>query len=60
MQTVIMGKRGTLVVPAGLRKRYKLAEGSLLLLEERDDGILAIPATAVPDSRNPATDGESE
>ncbi len=43
-----MGKRGTIVVPAKLRKRYGLDEGSLIITEEREDGILLRPAIAVP------------
>ena len=43
-----MGKRGTVVVPAELRKRYGLDEGMLVIAEERDDGILLRPAVAVP------------
>ncbi|HZB87682.1 MAG TPA: AbrB/MazE/SpoVT family DNA-binding domain-containing protein [Terracidiphilus sp.] len=48
MKTVVMGKRGTLVVPAKLRERYKLGEGSPMLVEERPDGILLRPATTTP------------
>ncbi len=43
-----MGKRGTIVVPAELRKRYGLEEGALIIAEEREDGILLRPAVAVP------------
>lgn len=43
-----MGKRGTIVVPAELRERYGLDEGTLVIAEERDDGILLRPAVAVP------------
>lgn len=44
MQTVVIGKRGTIVIPAKLRKRYRLDEGSPLLVEEREDGIMMRPA----------------
>ncbi len=44
MRTVHIGKRGTVVIPAKTRKRYKLAEGSPMLIEEREDGILMRPA----------------
>ncbi|WP_263353967.1 AbrB/MazE/SpoVT family DNA-binding domain-containing protein [Acidicapsa acidisoli] len=44
MQTILVGKRGTVVIPAKLRKRYKLDEGSPMLIEEREDGILMRPA----------------
>jgi AbrB family looped-hinge helix DNA binding protein len=43
-----MGKRGTVVVPAVLRERYGLDEGTLVIAEEREDGILLRPAVAVP------------
>lgn len=43
-----IGKRGTIVVPAALRERYGLEEGSLVIAEEREDGILLRPAVAVP------------
>jgi AbrB family looped-hinge helix DNA binding protein len=48
MQTVLIGKRGTIVIPAKTRKRYKLDEGSPMLLEEREDGILMRPAVTTP------------
>ncbi len=43
-----MGKRGTIVVPAKLRERYGLDEGTLIIAEEREDGILLRPAIAIP------------
>jgi AbrB family looped-hinge helix DNA binding protein len=48
MQTVTMGKKGTMVVPAKLRKRYKLDEGSPMLVEEREDGFYVRPAVTTP------------
>jgi len=48
MQTVLIGKRGTIVIPAKTRKRYRLDEGSPMLLEEREDGILMRPAVTTP------------
>jgi AbrB family looped-hinge helix DNA binding protein len=48
MQSVILGKRGTLVIPAKIRKRYCLDEGSPMLIEEREDGILMRPAVTTP------------
>jgi AbrB family looped-hinge helix DNA binding protein len=48
MQTVLIGKRGTVVIPAKTRKRYKLDEGSPMLIEEREDGILMRPAVTTP------------
>jgi len=43
-----IGKRGTLVIPAALRKRFGLREGDLLIAEGTDRGILLRPAAAVP------------
>lgn len=48
METSRVGKRGTVVVPVKLRKRFGLKEGDLLVTEEREDGILLRPAVAVP------------
>jgi AbrB family looped-hinge helix DNA binding protein len=48
MQTVVIGKRGTVVIPAKIRKRYKLDEGGTMLIEEREDGILMRPAATTP------------
>ena len=43
-----IGKRGTMVIPAQLRKRFGLKDGSLIMAEERKDGILLRLATVVP------------
>jgi AbrB family looped-hinge helix DNA binding protein len=48
METSRIGKRGTIVVPVKLRKRFGLKEGDLLVTEEHEDGILLRPAVAVP------------
>ena len=47
-QTSRVGKRGAVIVPARLRKRLGIEEGSLVIAEERDGGILIRPAVAVP------------
>jgi AbrB family looped-hinge helix DNA binding protein len=44
MKTVLMGKRGTVVIPAKTRQRYHFDEGSPIVVEEREDGILMRPA----------------
>ena len=44
-EVVTVGKRGTIVIPASLRKRFGVHEGDLLLTEDHGDGILIIPAT---------------
>lgn len=46
--TAKVGKRGTVVIPAALRRRFGLEEGSLVVVEVRDEGILIRPAVAVP------------
>ena len=43
-----VGKRGTVVIPAALRRRYGIEEGSLIIAEGREEGILIRPAVAVP------------
>lgn len=48
METSRVGKRGTIVVPAKLRQRFGLKEGTLLIAEEQSGGILLRPAVAVP------------
>ena len=43
-----VGKRGTVVIPAALRRRFGIEEGSLVIAEDREEGILIRPAAAVP------------
>lgn len=47
-ETSKVGKRGTLVIPAKLRNRFGLKEGSLVIAEETAEGILLRPAIAMP------------
>lgn len=46
-ETIKIGRRGTVVLPAALRKEYKMEEGSLLIVEPVSDGILLRPALAL-------------
>lgn len=46
--TTKVGQRGTVVIPAELRRRYQLTEGSTVIAEARDDGILLRPAAVLP------------
>jgi AbrB family looped-hinge helix DNA binding protein len=48
METSKVGKRGTVVVPARLRRKFGIEEGELVIAEERPDGILIRPAVALP------------
>ncbi len=47
-ETSRVGKRGTVVIPASLRRRFGIEEGSLVIAEEREEGILIRPAVALP------------
>jgi len=51
MQSAKVGKRGAIIVPASLRKRFGIEEGTIVTAEERDDGILIRPAVVVPVER---------
>lgn len=42
-----IGKRGTVVIPAALRKQMHLQEGDLVIAENHGDGILLKPAIAM-------------
>lgn len=46
-ETIKIGRRGTVVLPAALRKEYKLEEGTLLIAERLPEGILLRPALAL-------------
>ncbi|MFN2317695.1 MAG: AbrB/MazE/SpoVT family DNA-binding domain-containing protein [Gemmatimonadales bacterium] len=43
-----IGKRGTLVIPANLRKKFGLEEGTAVVAEETAEGVLLRPAVTVP------------
>lgn len=43
-----VGKRGTIVIPADLRRKYGLEEGALVLVEEGEEGVTLRPAMALP------------
>jgi AbrB family looped-hinge helix DNA binding protein len=51
MESAKVGKRGAIIVPARLRKRFGIEEGSIVLAEEKEDGILIRPAVVVPVER---------
>lgn len=46
--TITIGKKGVVVIPASLRRRYGLEEGSLIIAEETEEGILIRPAGDLP------------
>jgi len=43
-----VGKRGMVVLPAKLRKRFGIEEGAYIIAEERDEGIVIRPAAVTP------------
>jgi AbrB family looped-hinge helix DNA binding protein len=43
-----VGKRGTVVIPAALRRRYGIKEGTFVIAEPRDGGVLIRPALVLP------------
>ncbi len=47
-EPIRIGKRGTVVIPARLRRRYRLEEGSMIVAEATEEGILLRPAAVVP------------
>jgi AbrB family looped-hinge helix DNA binding protein len=48
LETTKIGKRGTVVIPAELRRRYGFEEGSLVVAEGRAEGVLLRPVVALP------------
>ncbi len=51
MQSARVGKRGAIIVPASLRKRFGIEEGSIVTAEEKEGGILIRPAVVLPIER---------
>ena len=43
-----VGKRGSVVIPAALRRRYGIEEGTFVLAEACESGILIRPALVLP------------
>ncbi|MBW2031730.1 MAG: AbrB/MazE/SpoVT family DNA-binding domain-containing protein [Deltaproteobacteria bacterium] len=48
VQTTKVGRRGTVVIPAPIRRSYGLEEGSLVSVEARPDGVLLRPVVTLP------------
>lgn len=46
-----VGKRGTVVLPAALRRQFGMEEGAMLIAEAVDEGILLRPAVVLPIER---------
>jgi AbrB family looped-hinge helix DNA binding protein len=47
-ETTRVGRRGAVVIPAKMRKKFGFEEGTFLLAEEHDDGVLLRPAAVFP------------
>jgi AbrB family looped-hinge helix DNA binding protein len=45
MQKIRMSRKGQVVIPADIRKKYRLKEGEMLFLEEEDGTIKLMPRT---------------
>ena len=48
MTTGKVGRRGTIVIPAELRKQFGIDEGSMVIAEASEGGILIRPAVTLP------------
>jgi AbrB family looped-hinge helix DNA binding protein len=47
-ETAKVGKRGTIVIPAALRQKYGLEEGSQIVVEPVAEGLLLRPVVTLP------------
>lgn len=48
MEEVTIGRRGSITLPAKMRKQYGLQERDKLIVEEIDQGLLLRPAVSMP------------
>ncbi len=46
VETSKVGAQGTVTIPATLRARFGLEEGTVVIAEEREDGVLIRPASS--------------
>lgn len=47
-ETTKVGKRGIIVIPADIRRKYGLEEGSIVIAEARPEGVLLRPVVTLP------------
>lgn len=47
-EAVRIGKRGTLIIPSKMRRRFGMEEGSIVVLEDEGDGIRVRSAAVLP------------
>lgn len=50
-ETSTIGRRGQTVIPASLRRRFGIEEGTVVIFEEAAEGILIRPAASPPVER---------
>lgn len=43
-----VGKRGAVVIPVAIRRRLHLEEGTIVTIDEREEGVLLKPVAAGP------------
>lgn len=48
VETIKIGKRGTVVIPAAIRRKYGFEEGARLIVEARSEGLLLRPVVTLP------------
>ncbi|MBW1842470.1 MAG: AbrB/MazE/SpoVT family DNA-binding domain-containing protein [Deltaproteobacteria bacterium] len=48
VETTKVGRRGTVVIPAVLRRKYGFEEGSQLIVEALSEGVLLRPVVTLP------------
>jgi AbrB family looped-hinge helix DNA binding protein len=48
IETIKIGTRGTVVIPAAIRRKYGFEEGSQLIVEARPEGLLLRPVVTLP------------
>ena len=48
IETAKIGRRGTIVIPASIRRSYGFEEGSMVIIEARSEGVLLRPVVTLP------------
>ena len=48
IETTKIGRRGTIVIPAPIRRSYGFEEGSMVIVEARSEGVLLRPVVTLP------------
>ena len=48
VETIKIGRRGAVVIPANIRRTYKFEEGTMVIVESRPEGVLLRPVVTLP------------